>query len=209
MKPILTPVDSLVSRSEKERFLRQEGIVIWFTGLSGAGKSTLARLLERQLFDEGHLSIVLDGDNIRQGICNNLGFSAEDRLENIRRVAELSKLFLDTGVICINAFISPRTSQRNMAREIIGTENFLEVYLDTPLEVCELRDVKGLYKRARSGEISRFTGISDPYEAPVNPEITINTADCRPEQALEQILTLLRPRIRSRVFESVHSEPQL
>ena len=150
--------DKMLSRSDKESLLKQRGIMIWFTGLSGSGKSTIAIALERELQKRGLLCRILDGDNIRSGINNNLGFSAEDRIENIRRIAEIGKLFVDTGIITIAAFISPNNAIREMAANIIGKEDFMEVYISTPIEECERRDVKGLYAKARRGEIKDFTG---------------------------------------------------
>jgi len=167
----------LVSREENEVRLGQRAKVFWFTGLSGSGKSTLAIALQRQLFDEGYHMVVLDGDNIRNGISNNLSFSDEDRSENIRRIAEAAKLFLANGQICLVSFISPTIAIRNKAREIIGEKDFIEVFIDTPLEICESRDVKGLYKKARAGEIKDFTGISAPFEVPPEPKIHIQSKD--------------------------------
>ena len=153
--------DRMMTREDKERLLKQRSVMVWFTGLSGSGKSTVAIALERELHKCGLLCRILDGDNIRSGINNNLGFSAEDRIENIRRIAEVSKLFIDTGIITIAAFISPNNDLREMAASIIGKENFLEIYVSTPIEECERRDVKGLYAKARRGEIKDFTGVSD------------------------------------------------
>ena len=158
--------DRMMTREDKERLLKQRSVMVWFTGLSGSGKSTVAIALERELHKCGLLCRILDGDNIRSGINNNLGFSAEDRVENIRRIAEVSKLFIDTGVITIAAFISPNNDLREMAASIVGKENFLEIYVSTPIEECERRDVKGLYAKARWGEIKDFTGVSAPFEAP-------------------------------------------
>ena len=152
--------DRMMGREDKETLLKQRSVMVWFTGLSGSGKSTVAIALERELHQRGLLCRILDGDNIRSGINNNLGFSAEDRVENIRRIAEVSKLFIDTGVITIAAFISPNNELREMASSIIGKENFLEIYVNTPIEECERRDVKGLYAKARKGEIKDFTGVS-------------------------------------------------
>lgn len=187
--------DQLLPRSAREEKLGQRSKVLWLTGLSGSGKSTIARSLEKALFDEGFFPQVLDGDNIRSGINNNLSFSAEDRLENIRRIAEVSKLYLHTGVVCINSFISPTHAIRNMAREIIGAEDFIEIYINAPLEVCEQRDVKGLYKKARKGEIKGFTGIDAPYEAPENPALEIRTDQVSLEAGTQEILNFIRPLI--------------
>jgi len=167
--------DRLISRDEQERLLNQKGGVFWFTGLSGSGKSTIAEALERELYNDGYFVKVLDGDNIRSGINNNLGFSLEDRRENIRRISEVAKLFLDSGIIVLCSFVSPTIEIRNVARSIIGSEDYKEVFIDTPLDVCEKRDVKGLYKKARAGEIKGFTGIDSPYEAPKDPALIIKT----------------------------------
>lgn len=171
-----------VSREERERLLNQKGALIWTTGLSGSGKSTIAYTLEHALVRRGHLCYVLDGDNIRHGLNKNLGFSAEDREENIRRLGEVGKLFVDAGVITITAFISPYRADRNTARETIGPDSFFEVYCYAPLEVCEQRDPKGLYKKARAGEIKGFTGIDDPYEPPENPELVVDTSKTSPQE---------------------------
>lgn len=168
--------EKMLQRKDREALLKQKGIMIWFTGLSGSGKSTLAIALERELYKQGILCRILDGDNIRSGINNNLGFSEADRTENIRRIAEVSKLFVDCGIVTIAAFISPTHAIRRMASEIIGEDDFLEVYVSTPIEECERRDVKGLYAKARRGEIKEFTGISSPFEAPEHPFISIDTS---------------------------------
>ena len=165
-----------VSRGDRERQHRQRAAVVWITGLSGAGKSTLAFDIERQLHLQGCHTYTLDGDNLRRRICADLGFSAADRSENVRRTAEIARLFLDAGVITLVALISPLAADRAAARAIVGGEDFIEVFCACPLEVCEARDVKGLYRRARRGEIEHFTGISAPYEAPAHPEIVVNTA---------------------------------
>ncbi|WP_353483887.1 adenylyl-sulfate kinase [Haliscomenobacter sp.] len=190
--------DQLVQRQEREARLNQRSKVLWLTGLSGSGKSTIAKYLERLLFEEGYLPQVLDGDNIRFGINNNLGFSTEDRLENIRRIAEISKLYLHTGVICINSFISPSREMRDLARSIVGAEDFIEIYINAPIEVCEARDVKGLYQKARAGLIKGFTGIDDPYEAPENPNLEIRTDQLTIEASAVLIMDYLRPLISLR-----------
>ncbi|MGL4328572.1 MAG: adenylyl-sulfate kinase [Tannerellaceae bacterium] len=192
-KHIYPIFDRMLQRSDRETLLKQRGKMIWFTGLSGSGKSTLAIALERELHNRGLLCRILDGDNIRTGINNNLGFSEEDRIENIRRIAEVSKLFVDSGVITIAAFISPTNEIRKMASSIIGSDDFIEVFVDTPLEVCEQRDVKGLYKKARAGEIKEFTGISSPFEAPMQPNLRIDTSIQEIEQSISQLLDYVLP----------------
>ena len=168
---------SEVNQTAREELLKQKGVVIWFTGLSGSGKSTIANQVANGLHQLGKLTYVLDGDNIRHGLNKNLGFSPEDREENIRRIGEVAKLFADAGVITTTAFISPYRKDRDKAREILEDGRFIEVFVDCPLEVCESRDPKGLYKKARAGEIKEFTGIDAPYEVPENAEIVINTND--------------------------------
>jgi adenylylsulfate kinase len=170
---------------------------LWFTGLSGSGKSTIALGLEKKLHNHGFFTQILDGDNVRTGICNNLSFTLEDRKENIRRISETSKLFCNSGIICINSFVSPTREIRNMAKEIIGKENFLEVFVNTPLHVCESRDVKGLYKKARNGEIKGFTGIDSPYEPPINPDIEILTENKPVETCVDICFQHLHPHIRN------------
>jgi len=174
-KNIHTTFDRLLDRSAKEKLLNQRSRVIWMTGLSGAGKTTIAQHFEVALNRKGYLTQVLDGDNIRSGINNNLGFSEEDRYENIRRISEVSKLLMDSGIICINSFISPTHEIRMMAKQIIGQENFIEVFVDAPIEVCEQRDVKGLYEKARRGEIKNFTGIDSPFEPPEDADVVLHT----------------------------------
>ena len=187
--------DRLLQREDREAFLTQNSKVLWLTGLSGSGKSTIAQHLERHLYNEGFFAQVLDGDNIRSGLNSNLGFSVEDRKENIRRIAEIAKLYLNTGIICINSFISPTIAIREMARKIVGPDDFLEIYINAPLEVCESRDVKGLYKKARSGEIKGFTGIDSPYEAPPSPVLEIRTDELTLEASVQTIYNFLLPKI--------------
>lgn len=187
--------DKMMSKQDKEELLKQHGVMLWFTGLSGSGKSTVAIALERELHQRGLLCRILDGDNIRSCINNNLGFSPEDRVENIRRIAEVGKLFVDTGIITIAAFISPNNQLRNMASEIIGKENFVEVYISTPLEECERRDVKGLYAKARRGEIKEFTGISAPFEAPENPDIELDTSKLSLKESVDILLEAILPKV--------------
>lgn len=188
--------DRLVQRADREKRLAQKSKVLWCTGLSGSGKSTIAQALERKLYNEGFFAQVLDGDNIRSGINNNLGFTIEDRKENIRRIAEVSKLYINSGVICINSFISPTYEIRDYAKEIIGEENFIEIFINAPIEVCEDRDVKGLYKKARAGEIKSFTGIDSPYEAPKNPAFEIKTNENTVEEAVEKLYNFIIPIIK-------------
>ena len=183
--------DKMMTRKDKEGLLGQRGVMIWFTGLSGSGKSTIALGVERELHKRGVLCRILDGDNIRSGINRNLGFSADDRKENIRRIAEIGKLFVDTGVVTLSAFISPTSEYRRMASEIIGIADFKEVYVSTPLEVCEQRDVKGLYARARRGEIKDFTGVSAPFEVPEHPALTLDTSVLTLEDSVNKVLELI------------------
>jgi adenylylsulfate kinase len=185
--------DEIISKAEKEAFLRQRARVIWMTGLSGSGKTTLAKYLERALLEKGFFSKLLDGDNVRAGLNQGLGFSESDRTENIRRIAEVSKLFADGGVICINCFVSPTKAIRSMARDIIGEDQFLEVFINTPVEECERRDVKGLYAKARKGEIKDFTGISAPFEAPEQPDIEIKTEGRSIKASGQELLLKLLP----------------
>ncbi len=187
--------DRLLSRSEREARLKQRSKVLWFTGLSGSGKSTIAQQLERRLFEEGFFPQVLDGDNIRTGISNNLGFSEVDRRENIRRIAEVSRLYLQSGIISINSFISPTIAIRQMAKEIIGADDFIEIYVNAPLEVCEERDVKGLYRKARSGVIKGFTGIDAPYEAPASPDVEIRTSELGIAESVQKVYAYVLPLI--------------
>ena len=183
-----------VGREQRERLLKQKGALIWFTGLSASGKSTIAYTLEHALVERGHLAYVLDGDNIRHGLNKNLGFSAEDRAENIRRIAEVGKLFVDAGVVTCTSFISPYRADRDAARKVVGNEDFIEVFVDTPIAVCEQRDPKGLYKKARAGEIKGFTGIDDPYEAPLKPELTLDASKVSPQEAAVILVEFLERR---------------
>lgn len=193
-----------VSREERYKLLGQRGATLWFTGLSGSGKSTIAFTLEHALVQRGHLAYVLDGDNIRHGLNKNLGFSAEDREENIRRIGEVAKLFADCGVLTMTSFISPYRKDRDMVRKLHedGGLPFIEIYVSTSLETCEQRDPKGLYKKARAGEIKNFTGIDDPYEEPVRPEITIDAGKLTPQEATVSILDYLQTRGLVRLDES-------
>ena len=183
-----------VGRPERETLLKQKGATLWFTGLSGSGKSTFAFTLEHALVQQGHLAYVLDGDNIRHGLNKNLGFSAADREENIRRIGEVAKLFGDCGVITMTSFISPYRKDRDTVRalHVEGKLPFIEVFVNTPIAVCEARDPKGLYKKARAGQLKNFTGIDDPYEEPVNPELTIDASNTSPQQATVMLIEYLR-----------------
>jgi adenylylsulfate kinase len=180
-----------VTRERREKLNHHKSVVLWFTGLSGSGKSTLAHALEEQLHQRGGRTYVFDGDNVRHGLCSDLGFSADDRKENIRRIGEMAKLFVDAGVIALTAFISPFKDDRENARKLFQNDDFIEVYCDCSIEECERRDVKGLYKRARAGEIPDFTGISSPYEVPENPEISIDTENNSLDECIEQLLETL------------------
>ena len=189
--------DQLLQREAKEKLLGQQSKVLWLTGLSGSGKSTIAKGLEQKLHLAGYFTQVLDGDNIRSGINNNLGFSAEDRSENIRRISEVAKLFLEAGVVTICSFVSPTNAIRNVAKTIIGNKDFVEIYINAPLEVCEKRDVKGLYKKARAGQIKDFTGIDAPFEAPQNPALEIKTHEKTIEQAVDQLFDFVLPFLKA------------
>lgn len=183
-----------ITREHRHQLNKHRSIVLWFTGLSGAGKSTIAHAVEERLYAAGCRTFVLDGDNVRHGLCGDLGFSPKDRVENIRRVGEVAKLFVEAGVIVLTAFISPFRSDRARVRNILQHGDFFEIYCDAPIEVCEQRDVKGLYKKARAGLIGDFTGISSPYEAPVNPELTLMTGAMELNQCVDQVMRLLQRR---------------
>lgn len=187
--------DSILKTDEKESLLKQRGVVLWMVGLSGSGKSTLARGLEKELHQEGYLTALLDGDNLRSGLNNNLGFSQEDRQENIRRAAEASALLASNGLITICSLISPTHKIRAMAKSIIG-DRYFEIFIDCPLEVCEQRDVKGLYAKARKGEIKDFTGIDSPFESPESPDLRVNTAETELQEALSQLKEFVLPQIK-------------
>src|SRR5205809_778454 len=190
----LTWHEGSVTRADRQRLLNQKGVTIWFTGLSASGKSTIACLLEKMLVERGKFAYRLDGDNVRHGLNKNLGFSAEDRSENIRRIGEVAKLFTDAGVIAITSFISPYRKDRDAVRASMKPGEFIEVYVKVSLETAEKRDPKGLYKKARAGQIKGFTGIDDPYEAPEHAEIVIDTETIRPDGAAQQILSYLEQR---------------
>ncbi|MEC7843589.1 MAG: adenylyl-sulfate kinase [Candidatus Latescibacterota bacterium] len=183
-----------VSRQERESLLDQRGVMVWLTGLPSSGKSTIAFTAEHLLVARGRLAYVLDGDNIRHGLNKNLGFSADDRGENIRRIGEVGKLFVDCGAVTLTSFVSPYRADRDAVRDLMEDGEFLEVFVDTPVEICEQRDPKGLYAKARAGEIPNFTGISDPYESPENPELVIETASSTPEEAANAIIDMLQKR---------------
>ncbi len=187
--------ERMLQRSHKEKLLRQKSKVLWVYGLSGSGKTTMSIALEKSLHDRGFLTQILDGDNVRSGINNNLTFTAEDRSENLRRIAEVNKLFYNCGLITINCFISPLKENRDTVREIIGKEDFIEIFVDTPLEECERRDIKGLYKKARAGEIKNFTGVDAPFEVPENPDIRVETTDKSPEKLVAEILDVVLPQL--------------
>ncbi len=187
--------DYTINRQDREKMNQHRSFLIWFTGLSGSGKSTIANLLEKKLHQQKIHTYTLDGDNLRRGLTKELKFSKEDRNENLRRTAEVAKLFIDAGTVVIAAFISPYINTREQIKEIVGKENYLEVFVNTPLEVCEQRDVKGLYKKARSGELKNFTGISSPYERPINPFIEINTVKESPEQAVQKIMSMIKNKL--------------
>jgi adenylylsulfate kinase len=188
-----------VTRNDRAQLNGHRGCTVWLTGLSGSGKSTIAVDLEKRLLERGVRTYILDGDNIRHGLNKNLGFSPEDRTENIRRIGEVAKLFTDAGLVAITAFISPYRADRDQVRALMQAGDFIEVFVDCPVEVCEQRDAKGLYKKARAGEIEEFTGISAPYEAPAKAELTINTAGQSVEESAKQILTYLE---RQRIVPS-------
>jgi adenylylsulfate kinase len=181
-----------VTKAERSTQKKQTPSILWFTGLSGSGKSTIANALESKLYEMGYHTYLLDGDNIRHGLNKNLGFSDEDRVENIRRIGEVAKLFVDAGIIVMTAFISPFRADRDMVRAIVGEGEFTEIFVDTPLELCEERDPKGLYKKARAGQIKNFTGLDSPYEAPVKPELVIKTAERSVEELADDIVAYLK-----------------
>lgn len=182
---------ALVTRSRRETLNNHKSIVLWFTGLSSSGKSTIAHAVEEKLHEMGCRTFVFDGDNVRHGLCADLGFSAKDRKENIRRIGEMTKLFIEAGVIALTAFVSPFRADRQRVWELIGKDSFIEIYCRCPVEVCELRDPKGHYRRARSGEIRDFTGISSPYEEPETPDLVLDTANCSIEENVEKVINLL------------------
>tara|TARA_B100001540_G_scaffold203825_1_gene179513 strand:+ start:2653 stop:3264 length:612 start_codon:yes stop_codon:yes gene_type:complete len=196
-KNIFPIFDEIVQRSEKEKLLNQKSKVIWMTGLSGSGKTTIAKEVEKNLFSQGILTQILDGDNIRAGINNNLDFSLKGREENIRRIAEVSKLFINCGIVTINCFVSPTIAIRESVKKIIGKKDIIEVYINASLETCEKRDTKGLYKKARKGEIKNFTGINAPFEPPINPELEINTSKLSVAECTQKVLDYVLPKIKN------------
>jgi len=188
----IIPHNHIVTKEDRQKLYRHKSMILWFTGLSGSGKSTLASELERRRFEDGSRTYVLDGDNIRKGLCTDLGFSAEDREENIRRIGEVAKLFVDAGVVVITAFISPYKKDRQIVRDIMEEGEFVEVFVKCPLDVCEERDPKGLYVKARQGIIKNFTGIDDPYEEPESPEIVVETDKYSVDECVDQMLDYLK-----------------
>ena len=193
----IVPHDHKIGREDRERLLNQKAHILWFTGLSGSGKSTLAGRVEQELHMQGRLTFLLDGDNIRAGLNKDLDFGETSRKENIRRIGEVSKLMLDAGCIVLTAFISPFKEDRQTVRDLVGSERFIEVFVDCPIEECERRDVKGLYKKARAGEISNFTGISSPFETPENPELRVQTHLHSLEACTQQVLDYLKTKIQA------------
>ena len=192
INPNIHSHQALITRDQRNRQAGHRSVILWFTGLSGSGKSTLAHAVEEALFNRGCRTFVFDGDNVRHGLCADLGFTKEDREENIRRIGEMSKLFTEAGVIALTAFISPFRADRNKVRGLVDKGAFIEIYCSAPLEVCEQRDVKGLYAKARAGKIPDFTGISSPYEPPLNPELIIDTANLALEKCVDQVVSYLK-----------------
>ena len=193
---IYTIFDEILHRKDKEILLNQRSKVIWMTGLSGSGKTTIAKGVEKYLYSKGIITQILDGDNLRAGINNDLSFSSQDRNENIRRVSEISKLFINCGIITINCFISPTIKMRKMAKDIIGEENFIEIYINASIEECKKRDVKGLYKKAENKKIKNFTGISSPFEPPKKPELEIDTSKLSINESIQKVIDYILPKIK-------------
>lgn len=190
------PIQTKVSKDQREAILNQRARLIWFTGLSGSGKSTLAVQLEAQLHALGFKTYLLDGDNIRSGLNKDLTFTEEGRIENIRRIGEVARLMLDAGIVVLSAFISPFRADREQVKAIVGEENYIEVFVDAPIEICEQRDVKGLYKKARAGEVKNFTGIDSPYEIPDNPDVTIQTGTLSVEESISTLMKIILPEVK-------------
>ena len=203
MANAIFPFNSKITYEQRKKAMMQEPRLIWLTGLSGAGKTTLALRLEQYFFSKGFKVFILDGDNVRNGLCNDLGFSEESRKENLRRVAEVATLMLDAGLIVICAFISPNAEDRMAIKNIVGEQRFIEVYVSCPVEICEERDVKGLYAKARTGIIPNFTGVSAPYDAPVSPDIELRTADETVDESVQKIIQLVEPVITYKVMSEV------
>jgi len=196
MKENIIKHNYTISLEERTRLMQQKSFLLWFTGLSGSGKSTIANALERKLYEEGYKTYALDGDNIRQGINQDLTFSAEDRTENIRRIAEVAHLLIDAGIIVLAAFVSPYKKDRENIVNIVGNDNFVEIFVNTSLEECEKRDVKGLYKKARSGEIKNFTGVNAPYEAPDNPDVEVITDNLSVDESVLKIYNTIKQKLK-------------
>jgi len=192
------PIKTKVSKASREALMKQRALLVWFTGLSGSGKSTLAVQLEAQLHELGFKTYLLDGDNVRAGLNKDLSFTDAGRIENIRRIGEVAKLMLDAGVVVLSAFISPFQSDRDQVRNIIGGDNYVEVFVDAPIELCEQRDVKGLYKKARAGEVKNFTGIDSPYEKPLHPDLVIETGNLSVDESIGRLLRFIEPRLAYR-----------
>ncbi len=195
MEENVIPHNFSITKEQRNKLMGHKPILIWFTGLSGSGKSTIANVLEKALFEMGVHTYLLDGDNVRKGLNNNLSFSPEDRSENIRRIAEVANLMIDAGLVVLASFVSPYREDRENVKRIVGYENFVEVFVNTPIEECERRDVKGLYAKARAGEIKNFTGVNAPYEAPMAPDVEINTTVVSVEEAVGLILREIEKRI--------------
>ena len=193
---IYTIFDEILHRKDKEILLNQRSKVIWMTGISGSGKTTIAKGVEKYLYSKGIITQILDGDNLRAGINNDLSFSSQDRNENIRRVSEISKLFINCGIITINCFISPTIKMRKMAKDIIGEENFIEIYINASIEECKKRDIKGLYKKAENKKIKNFTGISSPFESPKKPELEIDTSKLSINESIQKVIDYILPKIK-------------
>lgn len=194
----IIPHNHDISLTERSQMKNHKPLLIWFTGLSGSGKSTIANELEKRLFESGIHTYILDGDNVRKGLNSDLDFSEKGRVENIRRIGEVSNLFLDSGLVVLSAFVSPFRSDRALVKKVVGEENYTEVFVDCPLEVCEARDVKGLYKKARNGEISNFTGISSPFEAPIDADVVVKSDVLTVQQSADKVFHIIESKLRLR-----------